>query len=90
MARAHRYRSMSGQEYRDFSANDVFLSVQVEGDEGIVNYKEIVKVEGLDCIQTSRNDISSALGIPPGVRSASHRHGGRIVGAALEAVSRSR
>ena len=86
MARAHRYRSMSGQEYRDFSANDVFLSVQVEGDEGIVNYKEIVKVEGLDCIQTGRNDISSALGIPgqefdPRVIDMEDR----IVGAALEA-----
>jgi 2-keto-3-deoxy-L-rhamnonate aldolase RhmA len=55
---------MSGQEYRDFSANDVFLSVQVEGDEGIVNYKEIVKIEGVDCIQPGRNDISSALGMP--------------------------
>jgi 2-keto-3-deoxy-L-rhamnonate aldolase RhmA len=86
MARAHRYRSMSGQEYRDFSANDVFLSVQVEGDEGIVNYKEIVKVEGLDCIQTGRNDISAALGIPgqefdPRVIDMEDR----IVGAALEA-----
>jgi 4-hydroxy-2-oxoheptanedioate aldolase len=63
MARAHRFRSMSGKEYLDWSANEVFLSVQVEGDEGIVNYREIVKVEGVDCIQTGRNDIASALGM---------------------------
>ena len=86
MARAHRFRSMSGQEYREFSANEVLLSVQVEGDEGIVNYKEIVKIEGVDCIQTGRNDISSALGIPgqefdPRVIDMEDR----IVGAALEA-----
>ncbi len=51
-----------------------------------MNYKEIVKVEGLDCIQTGRNDISSALGIPgqefdPRVIDMEDR----IVGAALEA-----
>ena len=90
MARAHRYRSMSGQEYRDFSANDVFLSVQVEGDEGIVNYKEIVKVEGLDCIQTvattSRRRSASRQEFDPRVIDMEDR----IVGAALEAVSRSR
>jgi 4-hydroxy-2-oxoheptanedioate aldolase len=86
MARAHRFRSMSGQEYLDWSANEVFLSVQVEGDEGIVNYKDIVKIEGVDCIQTGRNDISLALGVPgeqfhPRVLEMEQR----IVDAALEA-----
>ena len=42
----------------DWSANEVFLSVQVEGDEGIVNYKDIVKIEGVDRIQDGRNDIA--------------------------------
>ena len=32
----------------------MLLSVQIEGTEGIQNYKEIVKVEGIGCIQTGR------------------------------------
>jgi 2-keto-3-deoxy-L-rhamnonate aldolase RhmA len=64
----------------------VLLSVQIEGTEGLQTYAEIVKVEGIGCIQTGRNDISLALGVPgeqfhPKVLEAEQR----IVGAALDA-----
>ena len=73
-------------DYYEWSANEVLLSVQIEGTEGIQNYKEIVKVEGIGCIQTGRNDISRALGVPgeqfhPRVLEMEKR----IVDAALEA-----
>ena len=62
------------------------FSIQIEGTEGIQNYQEIVKVEGIGCIQTGRNDISLALGVPgeqfhPKVLEMEKR----IVGAALDA-----
>ena len=85
-ARANRFRHASSKEYYEWSANEVLLSVQIEGTEGIQNYKEIVKVEGIGCIQTGRNDISLALGVPgeqfhPKVLEMEKR----IVDAALEA-----
>ena len=85
-ARANRFRHVSSQEYYEWSANEVLLSVQIEGTDGIQNYKEIVKVEGIGCIQTGRNDISLALGVPgeqfhPRVLEMEKR----IVDAALEA-----
>ena len=85
-ARPNRFRHESSQAYYAWSANEVLLSVQIEGTEGIQNYKEIVKVEGIGCIQTGRNDISLALGVPgeqfhPKVLELERR----IVDAALEA-----
>ena len=85
-SRPHRFRNVPGPEYFEWSANEVLLSVQVEGVEGVQNYREIVKVEGIDCIQTGRNDISLALGVPgeqyhPKVLEMEQR----IVAAALEA-----
>jgi 2-keto-3-deoxy-L-rhamnonate aldolase RhmA len=85
-ARANRFRNESAKEYYEWSANEVLLSVQIEGTEGLQNYQEIVKVEGIGCIQTGRNDISLALGVPgeqfhPTVLEMEKR----IVGAALDA-----
>jgi 4-hydroxy-2-oxoheptanedioate aldolase len=62
------------------------ISCQIEGVEGLANYKEIVQVEGLGCIQTGRGDIALALGLAgdedhPRVLEAEER----IVEAALEA-----
>ena len=77
---------MPARDYYEWSANEVLLSVQIEGTEGIANYQDIVKFEGIGCIQTGRNDISLALGVPgeqfhPRVLAMEQR----IVDAALEA-----
>jgi len=81
-----RLRNLSGAEYLEWSRTQLLLSVQIEGGEGLRNYREIVAVEGVDCIQTGRNDLSQALGVPgenlhPKVLDAERR----IVEAALEA-----
>lgn len=86
MSRPLRMRGLSAKEYLDWSRDEVILSCQIEGRDGIDNYKEIVKVEGVDCIQTGRGDLSLALGVPgedshPRVLEVEER----IVEAALEA-----
>jgi 4-hydroxy-2-oxoheptanedioate aldolase len=86
MSRPLRMRGLSASDYLAWAANEVILSCQIEGSDGVENYKEIVKVEGVDCIQTGRGDLSLALGVPgeefhPKVLEAEKR----IVSAALEA-----
>jgi 4-hydroxy-2-oxoheptanedioate aldolase len=61
-ARPHRFEDVPAAEYLEWVASDVLLSVQIEGTDGIENYREIVKVEGIDCIQTGRSDIALAMG----------------------------
>jgi 4-hydroxy-2-oxoheptanedioate aldolase len=86
MSRPLRLRGLSAPDYLEWAANELILSCQIEGRDGIDNYREIVKVEGVDCIQTGRGDLSLALGVPgeeshPKVLEAEER----IVEAALEA-----
>lgn len=64
MARPLRFRAMSAGDYFDWANNELIISCQIEGAEGIQNYKEIVRVEGIDLIQTGRGDLSLALGVP--------------------------
>lgn len=86
MSRPMRMRNMTAPEYIDWANSNIIVSCQIEGRDGIENYKEIVKVEGLDAIQTGRGDLSLALGVPgeeyhPKVLETEKR----IVDAALEA-----
>jgi len=86
MSRPMRLRGLTASQYLEWSQTQLLLSCQIEGAEGLENYKEIVKVKGVDCIQTGRNDISQALGVPgenlhPKVLEAEKR----IVSAALDA-----
>ena len=86
MSRPLRMRGMSASDYLAWTTEEVILSVQIEGRDGVENYKEIVRVEGVDCVQTGRGDLSLALGVPgedfhPKVLEAEQR----IVEAALEA-----
>jgi 4-hydroxy-2-oxoheptanedioate aldolase len=59
-----RFQGLSMSEYLDWVRQNVVLSCQIEGPEGLENYREIVRVEGLGCIQTGRADISLCLGLP--------------------------
>lgn len=86
MSRPLRFRGMSAPDYLDWVEQNVMVSCMIEGVEGLENYKEIAKVEGLDCIQTGKGDLSLALGVPgelfhPKVLEAEER----VVAAALEA-----
>src|SRR5262249_56528782 len=86
MSRPLRLRGLSAREYLDWAADELIVSCQIEGRDGVENYGEIVKVEGVDCVQTGRGDLSLALGVPgeefhPKVLEAAQR----IVAAPLEA-----
>ncbi|MGH2458663.1 MAG: aldolase/citrate lyase family protein, partial [Chloroflexota bacterium] len=85
-ARPLRFRALSNADYLEWANTQLILSCQIEGSDGLENYREIVRVEGIDCIQTGRGDISLALGLPgeelhPKVLEAEKR----VVLAALEA-----
>ena len=86
MSRPLRFRGLSAPDYLEWAHNQLIVSCQIEGTDGLANYREIVRVEGIDCIQTGRGDLSLALGVPgedshPKVLEAEKR----IVEAALEA-----
>lgn len=86
MSRPLRFRAHSTDDYLEWVRENVVVSCQIEGREGLENYKEIVKVQGLGCIQTGRGDLSLALGVPgqqfhPKVLEAEER----IVAAAMDA-----
>lgn len=79
-------RAMSMSEYLDWSERELMISCQIEGEDGLANYKEIVRVDGLDVVQSGRGDLSLALGVPgqkfhPTVLAAEEK----IVDAALDA-----
>jgi 2-keto-3-deoxy-L-rhamnonate aldolase RhmA len=64
MSRPLRFRGLSAREYLDWVDKEVILSCQIEGRDGVENYREIIAVNGVDCIQTGRGDLSLALGVP--------------------------
>ena len=86
MSRPLRFRAHTASDYLDWVNANVVVSCQIEDADGLANYKEIIAVDGLDCIQAGRGDIALALGYPgeefhPKVLAAEER----IVSAALEA-----
>lgn len=86
MSRPLRFRGLSATEYIEWATNEVIMSIQIEGREGVENYAEMVKIEGVDVIQTGRGDLALALGVPgeefhPKVLDVEKR----IVSAALDA-----
>lgn len=48
---------------RDYAEENILLSCQIESREGLENYKDIIRTEGMDCIQAGRGDIALALGL---------------------------
>lgn len=85
-ARPLRFRALANADYLEWARSEVLLACQIEGRDGLDNYRDIVRVDGIDCIQTGRGDLSLALGVPgeedhPKVLEAEKR----IVLAALEA-----
>lgn len=64
MSRPLRFRGLSAKDYFDWARSELILSCQIEGRDGIENYKKITGLEGIDLIQTGRGDLSLALGVP--------------------------
>ena len=63
-SRAKRYKSMPVGEYLDWYNDNVLVSLQLESPGALENYREIVKVEGAECIQFGKHGIAAALGVP--------------------------
>ena len=61
--RPNRFRHFTDAEYLDWVEREVWVSVQIEGRNGIENYQEIIAVDGVNVIQTGGNDIALALGL---------------------------
>ncbi|GAA2858075.1 4-hydroxy-2-oxoheptanedioate aldolase [Aminobacter niigataensis] len=57
-------RGHSDKDYFEWAESEILVCVSIENKAGLENYKEIVKVEGVDVIATGRGDISLALGVP--------------------------
>jgi len=64
MNRPLRFRGLSAKDYLEWARDQVMLSCQIEGRDGLDNYKEIIAVDGVGCVQTGRGDLSLALGVP--------------------------
>jgi 2-keto-3-deoxy-L-rhamnonate aldolase RhmA len=64
--RPARFRKLPEKEYLDWAEREIWVSIQIEGLDGVENFREIVKVEGVHCVQTGRGDLSNALGLPGG------------------------
>lgn len=63
-SRPKRFSSVSDAEYFKWAAEEVLLSLQLESPGAWENYRDIVKVEGVDIIQFGKHGISAALGVP--------------------------
>ena len=62
--RCHNYTHEGLAESLKRHANDTFVSVIVEGSEGIKNLPEIANVNGIDLIYLGIYDISQSIGLP--------------------------
>lgn len=56
-------RGMKDADYFKWADEELLLCVSIENAAGLANYKDILKVEGVDVIATGRGDISLALGL---------------------------
>jgi 4-hydroxy-2-oxoheptanedioate aldolase len=61
--RAANYAVMDRNDYLR-SANENLVILQVEGIEGLKNFKQIIDVEGVDIVFIGPYDLSQAMGIP--------------------------
>lgn len=62
--RAAAYSHMDKFEYFKEANRKVVVVVQIEGEEGVRNLDEIIKVEGLDLIFVGPYDLSQSMGVP--------------------------
>lgn len=58
------YGAVSQEEYLNWAAENIILSAQIETRSGVESIDEIVKIEGLDMVQSGRGDLSYAYEVP--------------------------
>jgi 4-hydroxy-2-oxoheptanedioate aldolase len=57
------YGSVSGQEFRQWAAENVILSVQVEKCSAVEQIERIVSIPGLDMVQSGRGTLAADYGV---------------------------
>ncbi|TGM44519.1 hypothetical protein EHQ92_12835 [Leptospira biflexa] len=62
--RCHEYTHVGLAASMKKHGESTFVGILVEGQEGINNLAEIVKVEGIDCVYLGMYDISQSVGLP--------------------------
>lgn len=63
-ARSARFRTIPKETYLEASNGRTLLGVQIEGEAGVRNLDDILKVEGTDLIFIGPYDLSQSLGLP--------------------------
>lgn len=63
-ARSARYGVIPKSEYLQEANNSTVVAIQIEGQEGVANVKEIVAVPGIDVVFFGPYDLSQSMGIP--------------------------
>lgn len=58
------YGLASAAEYQAWMDENIILSAQIETKAGVEAIDEIVKIPGLDMVQSGRGDLSNAYGVP--------------------------
>lgn len=64
MSRPLRTIAAPSRAYFDWADRELIVSVQIESLAGLEQLEQIVAVEGLDMVQSGRNDLAAALGVP--------------------------
>jgi len=62
--RANRFGGMDKAAFYEKANRDLVLAVNIEGEEGVRNMEEIIRLDGIDIINVGRVDLSVALGVP--------------------------
>lgn len=57
-------RGLKDADYFKWAEEEILVCVSIENKAGLENYKDIIKLDGVDVIATGRGDISLALGVP--------------------------
>lgn len=64
ISRPVRMIGVSAEAYFRWAEEELVVSVQIESNQGLAALDEIVTVDGLDMIQSGRQDLALALGVP--------------------------
>jgi 4-hydroxy-2-oxoheptanedioate aldolase len=64
ISRPQRMMAMRADEYFRWADEELIVSCQIESRRGVENIDEILAVEGVDMIQSGRNDLSLSYGVP--------------------------
>ncbi|MFN8521599.1 MAG: aldolase/citrate lyase family protein [Chloroflexota bacterium] len=64
ISKPQRMMAVSAGDYFRWADEELIVSAQIESKRGLDNIEEILAVDGLDMVQSGRNDLSLSLGVP--------------------------